>query len=94
MVVDVTLNHARTKSPATNFIKHLLVITCLVLAAPVLADEKQATLDACYSYFDNSAFPACKKSADQGDPAAQFMLGLMYSNGKGTLKDDKQTVYW
>jgi len=64
MLADVTLEQARTKSPATHLIKHLLVITSLVLAAPVLADDKQALVYECYSKYEandyNSAFPACK----------------------------------
>ena len=32
--------------------------------------------------------------AEQGDANAQHGLGLMYSNGTGVLKDDKEAVKW
>jgi TPR repeat protein len=35
-----------------------------------------------------------QKAADQGYAEAQSILGVMYANGKGVLKDDKQAVYW
>jgi TPR repeat protein len=35
-----------------------------------------------------------QKAADQGQAKAQYNLGVMYANGKGVLKDDKQAVYW
>jgi TPR repeat protein len=98
MVADATLEQTRTKSLATHLIKHLLVITTLVLAAPVLADDKQAAIDECYLKYDtkdyNSAFPACKQVAEQGNALAQYALGLMFHNGQGTPKDDKQAIYW
>jgi O-glycosyl hydrolase len=98
MTANGTLNHTRTKSPATNFIKYLLVITSLVLAAPVLADDKQAFIDECYSKHAandyNSAFTGCKQLAEQGNAGAQSLLGLMFSNGKGTPKDNVMAYIW
>ncbi len=32
--------------------------------------------------------------ADQGDPAAQVVLGLMYARGHGVPEDDAQAVEW
>ncbi len=34
------------------------------------------------------------KSAEQGYADAQFNLGGMYAEGKGTPQDDKQAVHW
>ena len=34
------------------------------------------------------------KSAKKGDKEAQFSLGLMYAERKGTPQDDKQAVHW
>jgi TPR repeat protein len=96
---DVTLKHTRTKSPATYLIKFLLVIFSLILVAPVLADYKQADIDECYfnsvaKHF-NTAFPVCKRAAEQGDVYAQIFLGdMLRSDGLDTPKDDKQAVYW
>ena len=35
-----------------------------------------------------------RKAADQGDPTAQFNLGMMYSSGKGVPKDPVQAYMW
>jgi TPR repeat protein len=39
-------------------------------------------------------FSEVKKSAEQGDAIAQYSLGIMYDNRKGTLTDKKQAFYW
>jgi TPR repeat protein len=99
MRVDVTFKHTRTKSTATCLIKSLLVISYLILVAPVSADDKQADIDECYFNFVaknfNTAFPVCKRAAEQGDVYAQIFLGdMLRSDGLDTPKDDKQAVYW
>jgi TPR repeat protein/V8-like Glu-specific endopeptidase len=35
-----------------------------------------------------------RKSADQGDAVAQFLLGAMYENGEGVAEDDAEAVKW
>ena len=35
-----------------------------------------------------------RRRADQGDARAQLILGLMYANGRGVLKDDAEAVRW
>ena len=35
-----------------------------------------------------------RRLADQGDATAQFNLGIMYSEGRGVLKDDAEAVEW
>ena len=35
-----------------------------------------------------------KKVAKQGDAYAQYLVGLMYANGRGVIQDDKQAVKW
>jgi len=35
-----------------------------------------------------------RKRADQGDPDAQYVLGVRYHNGEGVLRDDSQAVEW
>jgi len=40
------------------------------------------------------ALPLYQGLAEQGDAPAQFILGGMYSNGKGTAKDEAQAVVW
>jgi TPR repeat protein len=35
-----------------------------------------------------------QKAADQGYAEAQSILGVMYANGKGVLKDLSKAKYW
>ena len=41
-----------------------------------------------------TAFNEWKSLAEQGDADAQDKLGLMYENGRGTLKDYKESFKW
>jgi len=43
---------------------------------------------------DKMTFSLNKKAAEQGDTAAQFNLGIMYSKGQGVIKDDRQAGIW
>ena len=40
------------------------------------------------------ALPLYLPLAEQGNPDAQFHVGLIYANGQGITKDDKQAVDW
>jgi curved DNA-binding protein CbpA len=40
------------------------------------------------------ALPLYLQLAEQGNPDAQFNLGLMHAKGQGVAKDDKQAVEW
>lgn len=40
------------------------------------------------------AFKWYKQAADLGHSNAMTMLGIMYDNGEGTLKDPQQAKYW
>jgi TPR repeat protein len=83
-------------TPIINLIKFLTVATSFTLAAPVFADTNQVS--ACYSKYNagdyDTAFHICTKAAEQGDANAQFYLGFIYINGKGTPKDDNKAFYW
>ncbi len=41
-----------------------------------------------------SRFKDMKQSAETGNAGAQYELGYMYYNGKGTPVDQKKAVYW
>jgi uncharacterized protein len=43
---------------------------------------------------NTQAFEWCRRAAEQGDPAAQNALGLMYEDGWGTDPDHKQAFDW
>jgi TPR repeat protein len=51
-----------------------------------------------YKHYQEGNFPDAFRLfsviADQGDPRAQFSLGLMYSKGKGVAHDAQMAVYW
>lgn len=40
------------------------------------------------------AFPLWQEAAQRGNTTAQYNLGLCYSNGWGTARDDSQAKYW
>ncbi len=43
---------------------------------------------------EDEAVKTTRQSAEQGDAFAQFKLGIMYQNGTGVPKDEKQAVEW
>ena len=45
-------------------------------------------------FLDKKALDWYKKAAEQGNAQAQYNLGWMYREGKGTAQDDKKAVYW
>jgi uncharacterized protein len=65
----------------------------LLLCAPALAD-----VAACRNAFDGGAFDVARKeclaAAEQGDDAAQNVLGVMYGTGKGVPQDYKEAARW
>lgn len=36
----------------------------------------------------------CRKAAEQGNPEAQYNLGVMYAKGQGVPKDGGQALFW
>ena len=56
------------------------VPTALALCMPVQAQTPE--------------IDAMRARADQGNAAAQFILGFMYSNGRGVAQDDAVAVRW
>ena len=43
---------------------------------------------------DLEAYALAQQEAQQGDIAAQFRLGWMYANGRGTAQNDRRAVEW
>lgn len=60
----------------------------------------QGSLARCYYFGDGVAEDAQeaakwrRKSAEQGNVDAQFLLGACYANGKGVAKDKSESVKW
>ena len=70
-----------------------LVLSISCLAAPAWADY-QAGLDA-YNRGDYAtALREWRPVAEQGDPSAQFRLGLLYENGEGVPRDFATAREW
>ncbi len=70
-----------------------ILILMLMLASGAFGNMAWAL---CYddSKSAKENFLSCQSEAEQGDADAQFLLGLMYADGKGVLQDDKQAVNW
>lgn len=43
---------------------------------------------------DAEAFALCEKSARLGYAPAQYQLGMMYANGRGTVCSHEMAVHW
>ena len=66
-------------------------ILALVLVLAGLGTPAKADLDAGYTAYKNGAYATALAElsplADQGDPKAEHILGLMYSDGLGVQRD-------
>jgi TPR repeat protein len=77
MFVDVTLNHVRTKSRATNLIKYIFVIISTAVMLPVFANDKHADImDKIISelYSKKPVIDECYAKVDTGDIKSAFTL--------------------
>jgi TPR repeat protein len=64
------------------------------LAAPALAQDFDAGLDAYLAGNYPTAIANFLPLAEQGNAIAQFALGVMYDKGEGVLQDDAEAVRW
>jgi len=69
----------------------LAALAPLALAAPTALDDGLAAANR--GDFA-AAFQIWRSLAEQGDPAAQFNLGLLYENGQGVAQDDVLAFRW
>jgi len=69
-----------------------LLFAGAVMAGP--ADDLKAAADAYGKGDYAAALRLLRPLADQGDPGAQFSVGLMYRNGKGVPQDLGEAVKW
>lgn len=70
------------------------VVTLLTTLA-VLAESGFETGASAYRRGDyDNAFPIFRRLAEQGDPRAQTVLGLMYSYGEGVAVDHQEATRW
>ena len=54
----------------------------------------QGLLSTIADFVFKPSFDTAEKSAKQGEPLAQFNLGLMYYKGRATAQDYKKAVKW
>ncbi len=71
----------------------VLAVLLLATALPVSVGFKEGV--AAYWRGDyRTAFREFKALTEQGDPKAQFALGVMYANGQGVPKNYHEAVKW
>jgi TPR repeat protein len=79
------------------FIKPVLLVSCVgvLLGLPVtaIAGMNEARAAANAGDYD-TAYIEFKPLAEQGDPYAQYMLGLMHMHGKGAAHNSRLALMW
>ena len=72
--------------------------TLIVFSLLLLSSSTHAGFDAAFADYENGnykeAFMGFEVLADKGDPVAQYSLGRMYYEGKGTTVDKVQAYMW
>ena len=74
--------------------KRLLLLCTLLISFNSFADELSDALTSYLGGDYTSAITSFKKLAELGDANAQFLLGSMYKNGKGTPQNYKAAIKW
>jgi len=72
----------------------LSVVLCLILCAPVRADDFESASRLFDAKNYREAFPIFLRLAEGGNPKAQGILARMYGNGWGTEKSDSKAHLW
>jgi TPR repeat protein len=70
------------------------LVLCLVLVAPLRADEFESASRLFDAKNYRDAFPIFLRLAESGNPNAQGILARMYGNGWGTDKSDTKAYLW
>ena len=70
-----------------------LLAIMLIVCQAVLAQTDKGI-----EYYNNkdyaNAVKCFQQAAEQGDPIAQYKLGVCYDNGEGVTKDPQEAVKW
>ena len=77
-----------------SFVCSLIISLSLSLSLSVHADAFDNGFAAYEKGDYKTAMELWKPYAKQGEPSAQYILGLMYDNGEGVPEDDKQAIKW
>lgn len=76
------------------------VLICTAASLVFMAESEAAAVDAqdCLAHYYMksyaAALPLCIEAAEAGHEQSQFVLGLMYAEGKGMLKNDVDAAKW
>jgi TPR repeat protein len=79
---------------AKLIIKALLITASLNLACAVYADALDDGHTAFEAKHYKQAYALWQPLAEQGDPDAQYNIGLLYMNGLGVTKNDRTALLW
>lgn len=75
-----------------------IAATSLVLALALTVLSAQAQADLAFESYNRGDYATALREwrplAEQGNPGAQVFLGIMYADGKGVPKDNRQAVAW
>ena len=86
-----------------NYFKKAIAAICLIISIfsisiPVCAQTPKELFELADAKYKLKEYEAAlsyfKKAAEQGDVEGQALLGSMYYNGEGVLKDLTQAVFW
>jgi len=66
----------------------------LMLHTPAMAGDTQDCLQLYYMNSYQQAMPLCLRAAEAGYDQAQYVLAVMYVEGKGTKTNNKQAARW
>lgn len=69
----------------------VILMACIGLGGTARADE---CADAYNTEDYKRAEVICRKAAEQGDSAAQYVLGVMYNMGRGVTQDYTEAARW
>ena len=80
--------------------KRLIITVCFSLSLSTVSigmswsGDYQKGLDAAQNGNYTAALKECRPLAEQGHSESQFVLGLLYRNGKGVEKDFSTAIKW
>ena len=79
----------------SRFILPAVLAVSLVTSTQAMSDTGQDEGTRAYARGDYAAAAnAFSRLAGNGDPRAQFFLGIMYAEGTGVPRDDRRAAHW
>ncbi len=69
-------------------------LICFIFLSAVTIAVGQDGTDSCSGDDYEATLQKFTRNAEEGDPSAQFLLGLMYAEGKGVQRDLPEAYFW